>query len=281
MSQIEIREANFADEEKVINLLEEFYPGIPDHWRKLFKPRDWHIGSAPGFVIQADNKIVGFLGTIFSEINTVHGKHRICNLTSWYVDPKYRQQGMALFFKVMKLPNTSWTNLSPAPHIYDWLVRSGFKVLQDFRVLILPLPRLLLRTHIQITTKVNIHDLSPEEKIIFNQHKDLACKHILIKYNNKQCYCLAVITKYKKIPLAKFYYISDTSLFSAVISKIIARLCWKLRVAYITVEGDKFKDLTMAGSWQTKIFPPRLYKSHQLTRDDLTLLNSELFVLGI
>lgn len=284
-NRITIRKASLNDEEGVVNLLENFYPGVPNHWRKIFTPRNWVVeDDFPGFVIVDQQKIVGFLGTLFSEHETPKGKVKICNLTTWYVEPEYRQHGLTLFLKVMKTPNVSWTNLTAAPHTYEWLSRSGFKTLNDRQVLILPLPKLFGRNRqkqITITDKFSKTDLQPNLHNIFHMHQNLHCKPILITHGNQQCLCLLVVTRYKKIPLAKIYYVSDTDLFNAVIDRIRFELCYKLRVCYLQVEGNIMHKTNMHGVFVKAMHPPRLYKSNILTKDEVTLLGSELFVLGI
>ncbi|SRR5579883_688617 len=279
MSQVEIRQASAADEANILDLLERFYPGVPDHWRKLFLPRQWNItDDFLGYVIADSNKIYGFLGTIFSDYN---GK-RICNLTTWYVDPSHRQYTLPLFSKVMRIPNVSWTNLTPAPATLDFLFKAGFKTFQNAQSIFLPIPKLLRRNkHIEIIINLNEKDLNDENQRIYQYHKNLCCKHVVIKQDGKECYCIAVVTRFKKIPLAKIYYFSDPSLLSKVIEDIRFELCRKLKVLYLVVEGDILKGTNMLGATVKKLAAPRLYKSNSLAEQDFSLLFSELFILGI
>lgn len=281
-TQVEIRKANANDQEAIVALLEKFYPGVPNHWRKLFAPRAWQVeDDFPGFIIVDNNKVVGFLGTIFSEHNAAQGKERICNLTTWYVEPAYRQHGMALFLKVMKLPNVSWSNLTAAPHTHEWLIRSGFKMLQDTQTTVLPLPKLFHKKNATVTLNFSEKDLNIQNQAIYRAHQNLHCRHVLIKKNNAECYCLLVITKYKKVPLAKIYYMSDTNLFREVLADIRFQLCWKLGVFYLNIEGNYLEGNKLYGAWIKKLFPPRLFKSNTLTREEMPTLCSEFFILGI
>ncbi|MBA3660209.1 MAG: hypothetical protein H0W64_00595 [Gammaproteobacteria bacterium] len=281
MNKIEVRRASFDDAENIVSLLEGFYPGVPNHWRKIFTPRAWDIEeNFPGYVIVDQKKIVGFLGTIFSDHQTEKGQMRLCNLTTWYVEPPYRQHGLMLFLKVMKIPNVSWTNLTAAPHTYEWLQRSGFKTLENKQTVVLPLPQ-FSPTQVTITTQIEETNLPISLHPIYDKHRNLNCKHILIKKQDQLCYCLAVITRYKKLPVAKIYYFSDSQFFSEVLNEIRFKLCHKLRVSHLVLEGDLLQGHRMIGAWIKETSPPRLYKSDKFGKEDMTLLCSELFILGI
>jgi len=282
MPKVNARPATAEDKENIVKLLEGFYPGIPNHWRKLFAPRSWKIeGDFPGFLLEDEEKVVGFLGTIFYEYESPTGIQKICNLTTWYVDPNYRRYAMALFAGVMKIPNISWTNLSPAPHILNFLIRIGFSILEDTQTFFFPIPKLLHRKK-NVVLKINISEkeLDLNLRHIYQTHQNLICKHFLIKKNNEQCYCLAVITRYKKIPRANIYFVSNPALFKDVIADIRFKLCTKLGVFYLLVEGNILEEKKMFAAKAHKMAMPRLYKSNH-SKNDITLLGSELFILGI
>lgn len=284
MSNIAVRKALWEDQEGVVSLLENFYAGVPDHWRKLFAPRAWMIeDDFPGFVITDEKKIVGFLGAIFSEHENIKGKFKICNITTWYVNPDYRQYGLMLFSKIMKIPHVSWTNLTAAPHIYELFNRAGFQILEDKKVLLLPLPKLLKLNNkrIFITTEIIATDLPQPLKSIHQMHDSLCCKSILITRDHLQCYCLVVLTRFKKIPVAKIYYVSNPPFFADCIDDIRLALCRKLHVCYLELEGSMLNNKKMRGAFVKTLHPARLYKSTVLSKEEITVLGSELFVLGI
>lgn len=282
MVKVQVRQASMQDQKGIVNLLEGFYPGVPHHWRKLFAHRPWQTeGDFPGFVIVDDEKIVGFLGTIFSEHEGAKGRTRLCNMTTWYVEPNYRQHSMVLFLKLMKLPNVSWTNFSAAPHLYECLTRTGFKTLEETQTYVIPIPKWRHKKSVKLLVDVSEQDLHPDLHHIYRQHAHLSCRHVLIQKGTEQCYCLIVLTRYKKLPLAKIYYLSNPALFREVLADIRMSLCLKLAVCYLVIEGDVLRNECILGSWTKKLYPPRLYKSSTLSKEDITLLCSELFVLGV
>lgn len=282
MSTVQIRKAVLGDAENIITLLDQFYPGVPHHWRKLFAPRHFKLEEDfPGLVIVDAERIVGFLGTIFYDHETTTGKMTLCNLTTWYVEPAYRQHSMAMFLKVMKLPNvTAWTNLTAAPHTYEWFNRSGFQSFVDVQTVIFPLPSLFSRhKEVRLTIDITENDLPPAQQAVYRMHQQPHCRHILIKKGKEQCYCIVILTRYKKVPLANLYYISDQALLGEVIAEIRMKLCWKLRAAYLVMDGEFKKN--RLGLRKRKLFPPRMFKSTRLSSKEMVLLGSELFVLGI
>lgn len=283
MSSVHIRKATLSDAEKIVTLLDQFYPGVPEHWQKLFAPRSFVKGDDyPGLILLAGEKVVGFLGTILSDHDTAKGRITLCNLSCWYVEPAYRQHSMPLFLKAMKLPGiTAWTNLTAAPHTYEWFNRLGYESFIDKKTLIFPLPSLFTKKKgATATVDFSIADLPLDQQAIYHQHQFPHCKHVLIKKGNEHCYCIVVITKFKKIPLANLYYISHPGLFREVIADIRWSLCWKLKAAYLVMDGQGLKG-RLSGIREKTLFPPRMFKSASVSKNEMTLLGSELFVLGI
>lgn len=280
---IQVRKATLHDAEGVIALLDQFYPGVPHHWRQLFTPRSFTSGEDyPGLVIVDEERVVGFLGTVLSDHDTSKGRVTVCNLSCWYVEPAYRQHGLKLFLNVMKLPGiAAWTNLTAAPHTYEWLHRSGYMPFVDKQTVIFPLPALFSKKEkAHFSLHFSIDELNPDQRPIYQQHQLPHCKHVLIKKGEKQCYCIIVVTRYKRIPLANLYYISHPDLFQEVISDIRLSLCWQLKTAYLVMEG-KSPARRIRGSYERDVFPPRMFKSTHIPKEEITLLGSELFVLGI
>ncbi len=282
---VEVKQATLDDAEEIVALLEGFYPGVPDHWRKLFKPRPWRIeGEFPGLIIVDKGKIVGFLGFIFSEfLNAISEKNfKICNLTTWYIDPLYRQYTMPLLMHMLRMPNVSWTNLTSTPLVYPLFKKLGFQDLEDTQTLLLPFPSCKKYNDlIEINLFPKSSELLGEEQHVQRLHQTLSCQKILIQQGKKRCYCLAVITQYKKLPLAKIYYMSNSEWFGEILPSIRLKLCMKLHVAYLIIEGDIFKEKKIWGAFKKKLAVPRLFKSDQLSKKEVPLLCSELFVLGI
>lgn len=279
---VHTRRATLHDADNIIKLLDGFYPGVPQHWRKLFQPRPWSIqNDFPGFVIEDKNKIVGFLGTIFSEQAIDAHIATICNLTTWYVEANYRQFGLNLFAKLMQLPQVTWTNLTPAPHLYKWLLKSGFKPFEDKQRCILPIPNLHRKSQVNCQIITEEQQLPSEMLDLFRKHSTVKVKHILIQQDFDYCYCLAIISRYKKMPLAKIYYLSHPEVFARNIAKMRFALCQQLKVMYLLTEERYLNNKKIFASCHIKLQRPRLYKSKTLTHQQIPLTFSELFVLGI
>src|ERR1700730_11928855 len=92
---------------------EEF--GFFNKWEGLFNYA-WKLEAFPyGYAVLDGERIVAFIGTIFSE-RIVDGRKRICcNMTTWLVEEAYRPRMLArlLLNPIFKMADVLITSLSP------------------------------------------------------------------------------------------------------------------------------------------------------------------------
>lgn len=172
-------------------------------WQGLFN-YSWKLQAYPyGYAIFDQGKMVGFLGTIFSE-RFIAGARRICcNTTSWFVEEEYRNQMQALrlFAPILKMQDLLITNLSPTDRAGEICKRMGYKDLdrEQIAVPILPglaslLGSLRKRAVISFDAAEIQTQLNPQEQKIFADHRGLPCKHFLIKELQTGQYCYGIAT---------------------------------------------------------------------------------------
>ena len=273
--------ANEVAQDDILSLLEKFYP-VRSHWEKLFLKRHWGTeNDIIGYVICDNKNIVGYLGVILSPISLPTAKNnRICNISTWYVEPQYRQYSLFLLKKVLEMKGVTWTNLTPSASAYQLFLRYGFKPFATHQRVILPLPKLVCNSSIIINQDIIPH-LDAVNKQIYLNHKGLNCIHVLLRGKHACCYLILVKTQYKKLPVAKIYYVSNKENFHSLFAQAYFRLCVQLKVCYLLVENFFLDKFPIPGSFVKKLEQPRLYKSDFLVADQISLLNSELMVLGI
>ena len=99
-----------------------------------------------GFAVEASvdlrdgDRVVGFIGTIWS-VREIGGKtERFCNLSSWITLPEYRNHSLQLFKAVMELRDCTITCHTPAGPLYPLYRRFGFSDLETKLRIIRPLP---------------------------------------------------------------------------------------------------------------------------------------------
>lgn len=77
-------------------------------------------------ILVFEKRIVGFLGTIFSNKFTFNKKYTNCNVHSWIVDTKHRIFSSLLFNKIMDR-NCTITALSPPAKLFETYEKMKFK----------------------------------------------------------------------------------------------------------------------------------------------------------
>jgi hypothetical protein len=224
-----IREVN----EELVEPIKKFLAnreGFHGDWDGLFN-YSWKIGGYPyGYAILDEEKVAAFIGTIFSE-RTAGGEKRVfCNLTTWFVEEKYRPQrlGLLVLKPVLTMDNLCITALSPADVTTEILEKFGFKYLDQEQIAVPVVPEMASligkgKRGISITFKkseIQKH-LNPEDRKIFEDHCKLACKHFLLREDRTAQYCYGIATT---APLGRFRllkgqwlnlcYLSDPAVFT-------------------------------------------------------------------
>jgi len=132
-----VRPAQKEDIDSVILLLRNGLDSrlSPKEWRRLFEyPR---VQSQPnlGFVLESSNRLVGFLGAVYSERLVGGQAQRFCNLSSWYVMPEFRTSSIALLMALLGQRDCTFTNLAPSQIVTQVMKQCGFKQLESHKLL--------------------------------------------------------------------------------------------------------------------------------------------------
>jgi hypothetical protein len=80
-----------------------------------------------GYVVEANERLVGAILLIFSSTVTGGVATVRCNVASWYVEPDYRGYASLLVSRALAKKHVTFLNLSPAPHTWPILDAHGFK----------------------------------------------------------------------------------------------------------------------------------------------------------
>jgi acetoacetyl-CoA synthetase len=132
-----VRPAQKEDIDGIIILLRDGLDSrlSPKEWRGLFEyPR---VQRQPnlGFVLESRNRLVGFLGAVYSERLVGSQVQRFCNLTSWYVIPEFRTSSIALLMALLGQRDYTFTNLAPSQIVTQIMKQCGFKQLESHKLL--------------------------------------------------------------------------------------------------------------------------------------------------
>jgi len=253
-------------------------------WKRLFVSHWESDAGHCGYVLVDGEKIVGYLGMLFS-VRVVRGQHhKFCNISSWIVEKKYRNESFSLLLQLLKLKEYTVTNFTPDETTYVASKKLGFKDFEThFRILI-PFPTLkALRADYSIVDGRGVvkQFLKDNCRQIYNDHLFFDCLHLWIKTRTGGFYMVLTKVLKKGIPAAQIHFISDLNCFKENVASLIIKLCIKLKVLIVMVDERYLNGVSMLFSTRMKLPQPRIFKSESLKGEDIDSLYSELVVLNI
>ena len=220
-----VRGATSADIPAITRFLNGFWPRIaPATWRSLFE-YDW-IADKPdlGFVLtDAQGAIAGFLGTIYADRDTPHGRVRFCNVSSWAVLPEQRACALLLVREVLDRRECAITNLSPTPEAQTFFLRTGFQPLDDAKILWLPFANLTtLRgsrgTRVEDDT-VRMRELLDERglKVLADHPR---CRHLVVEQGGAVSHVVRIVRRKRGVRVSEILYCSDSALLARTFERV-------------------------------------------------------------
>lgn len=172
-----------------------------------------------GFIIKnLENKIVGFMGTLFYEKFINKKKFIFCNIHSWIVNKRFRLNSFFLITPLLK-EKLNLTAYTPVKSLEGLLEKFGFnKTMLNYKIVInINLIR-FVKKDFSIITEENIflNYLNNDEIVEFKKHSNKIFNKFIIlnKNNNKYVFIIARKIKKKFINLFNFFYISNKNEFS-------------------------------------------------------------------
>ena len=131
LAEIRARQITEADLEAVVDLLTRGFAVRSRHyWQRALTKLKSHptpVGFPKfGHLLESDGTTVGVILQIFSAIPTANGWRTRCNLSSWYVEPKFRSYASMLVSQAIKYQNVTYVNISPAMHTRPLVEAQGF-----------------------------------------------------------------------------------------------------------------------------------------------------------
>lgn len=281
--------ATAADCEAVLPLFEAFNnPAINEQqWRSLFH-YPWKTDMEQrGFVLRDGDRVVGFIGTIWS-VRRIGGKtERFCNLSSWITLPEYRNHSLQLFKAVMELRDCTITCHTPAGPLYPLYRRFGFSDLETRLRIIRPLPAwqgpAAWLGEEAISDPDEIEPLLPEaEREILNGHRLPGCGHLLLRSRaGAHCYLVYTRTMGKRFPFAHVHYVGDPRVFARNLDRVRLHLMLTLRTPLIMIDARLVAGVALPNSREVSLSVPHVFRSDSLSAAQIDNLYSELILLNL
>lgn len=311
-----IQKAYPADFEQVWALFEKFDDthATREYRQQLFI-RHWNSPEDyVGILIKDGDKLITYLGLLFSN-RIVNGTPRVfCNLSSFMIDPGYRGQKLthrAIDF-LLKQGNYTITAITPIPQLYSMYAKNGFQNLSDYRMLFPNHPLQLKPATGTIYTDVKeiVNRLTGEDKKICTDHATFNCIHVLFTKEGSGTYAILKartvqrrkllenrLLNYVDLALRKVGgkgFMSTTVTYHEVLyCNNYAQLCAEMKnfcalyfkqhtVAGIAINMEQYERYKPEYALSKKFYHSRqMYFSKEVAPTEYDCLYSELFVLDM
>ena len=134
LSAVRSRQIGQADVNDVAALLGRGFPRRSrDYWRQALDRLAKHSTPADmpryGYLLESEGVVVGvilLISSMFQDSDKIR-----CNVSSWYVEPKFRFHAPLLISQATRMKNITYINISPAKHTLSILEAQGFTRFSD------------------------------------------------------------------------------------------------------------------------------------------------------
>ena len=255
----------------------------PAAWRRIMD-YPWAADKPDHGVVATDGgRVIGFMGKIFARREINGGEQWLCNMSSVYVDPAYRGQGIAtaIHRAVIADPTVTYYvfNLSPNVRQVTTKQELGFRVLDDRRYVW----RASGAAHRGVEVISGADAVAPllaaaERRLVEDHAAFPVTPHLLVAGGD---HCL-VVTHSRQGKQGGIYHeamhVSNAPLFAARAQAFADRLLAGSD-AMLMVDSRFLRGHATAGEPRPLSFP-RFFKSTRLEAADIDYLYSEIPLLA-
>ena len=244
-------------------------------WQRLFTNL-WHQeGWSPGYVLDTGERIVGFLGGLYSDVVLKGEKQRVCNLTAWIVEDEYRSNSIMLLMPFLRQKKTTLTSLTSSPEAYAVYKKLGFKDLDTACRVIYPLPSLRRNLRLVTGEAEMLSLFSEAERELYEHHKELDVRQLVVTNGREHCYLLMT----RRLGRGHFQQIGNVDFFRKNIGGFRGGLCKILDVKTLQVDERFLGGRKLTGSRQKAFAQPKQVRG-DLAGIEVSGAYSELAVLA-
>lgn len=217
---VRLRRAENADIDSVVDLLCRAFPRGPRRlqWHPLFE-RPWDDDaledSCFGYLLEAGDRIVGYIGTIFA-VREIGGEEVVsCNLSSWCVEPEYRAMGGGLLLAAMRQRKAVLTAFTPSPAVQVICETLGFTRMSGYKLLLPALAQsdtLLCRGRVLDRPADLDNILSAKERRIRADHVRFPLGHYVVTTNRGYAYIVTKRGLVRGLPTSQVLFCSHPAI---------------------------------------------------------------------
>jgi hypothetical protein len=129
--RVRCRQIEKADLDTIANLLVRGFPtSKKHHWINALQRLDDHPTPEGfpkyGYMLESEGAAAGVLLLIYTAVYNGGLSSVRCNVSSWYVDPEFRNFAPVLVTRAMKHQPATYLNVSPSPHTWPIIEAQGF-----------------------------------------------------------------------------------------------------------------------------------------------------------
>jgi hypothetical protein len=182
-ARLQLREIQEGDVEAISNLLTKgFVRRSRDYWMRGLRRQSTRLlpEGTPryGYLMESDGKPVGCLLLIYST-KMIGGAATIyCNVSSWYVDPEFRNYAALFASMTQRLKDVTYFNITPDEPTWPILEAQGFQAYCRGRYISLPVlsrEGRSMRVDAVTSGTASMPGLSEDELAVLQRHAGYGC----------------------------------------------------------------------------------------------------------
>jgi hypothetical protein len=136
-----------------------------------------------GCILEVQGMPIGVLLLIYSRVPG-HADGRVrCNVSSWYVEPRYRSYATMLVSYALKHKEVTYFNITPAPNTLPILAAQGYRPFSEGRFISFPVVRALFRRgsirRIDALEHAPPALVNPQELELLRYHAGFGCLSVI------------------------------------------------------------------------------------------------------
>jgi hypothetical protein len=221
-SPVRCREIGPADLDAVADVLTRgFAVRSREYWMRGLRRqsvRDVPAGFPRfGYMLDLDGRPVGVLLLIYKAGDNGGGTSIRCNLSSWYVDPAFRNYAPMLTTIAQRHKHVTYVNISPAPWTWRIIEAQGFRAYCDgtlFSIPALSRPAKGMRVEVVQPNTQAVDGMSETDVALLARHAAYGCLSLVCRAPDGNCspFILQPLRIRRiKVPAMRLIYCTDVA----------------------------------------------------------------------
>lgn len=188
-----------------------------DIWRLAFS-RSW-MPKKPnnGFMLVANETIVGVFCVLYSQRQTQKGIQNVCNTSTWFVLDTYRSHSLKLMAAVLNQKGFLITSLSATPKVYELHLQFKYRSQVTTLIAIPNLPKLNFfskRLEAFVDPESINKCLDSHNRQISIDHTDIpTVQQVVFRNANETLLVIFDIRTVRGVPATNVFYLSNPDMF--------------------------------------------------------------------